>query len=122
GSDLEYEVGLLKAGEVKEIDLTVNATKAGEFANKAVITAASGAQKEAIAKIQILGDRITITRTGPKRRYVGRTASYSNTIANLSDAKISPVHVVEVIPAGMDFVEASAGGKFDPQKRTVTWS
>jgi uncharacterized repeat protein (TIGR01451 family) len=122
GSDLEYEVGTLKAGEVKEIDLTVNATKAGEFTNKAVISATGGLQKEAVTKVKIIGDRITITRTGPKRRYVGRTASFSNTIANQSDAKVAPVHVVEVIPAGMDFVEASQGGKFDPQKRTVTWA
>jgi uncharacterized repeat protein (TIGR01451 family) len=122
GSDLEYEVGTLKAGEVKEIDLTVNATKAGEFTNKAVISATGGLQAEAATKVKIIGDRITITRTGPKRRYVGRTASFSNTIANQSDAKVAPVHVVEVIPAGMDFVEASQGGKFDPQKRTVTWA
>jgi uncharacterized repeat protein (TIGR01451 family) len=122
GNDLEYEVGTLKAGEVKEIDLTVNATKAGEFTNKAILSSAGGVQKEADAKVKIIGDRLTITRTGPKRRYVGRTASFSNTIANQSDAKIAPVRVVEVIPAGMEFVEANAGGQFDPQKRTVTWA
>ena len=122
GNDLEYEVGTLKAGEVKEIDLTVNATKAGDFTNKAVVSAGGGLKKESAVKVKIIGDRLVITRTGPKRRYVGRTATYSNRIVNQSDAKVSPVHVVEVIPPGMDFVEASAGGKFDPQKRTVTWA
>jgi uncharacterized repeat protein (TIGR01451 family) len=122
GNDLEYEVGMLKAGEVKEIDLTVNAAKAGDFTNKAVLSANGGLQKEAAAPVKIIGDRLVITRTGPKRRYVGRTATYSNTVVNQSDAKISPVHVVEVVPAGMEFVEASAGGRFDPQKRTVTWA
>lgn len=122
GNDLEYEVGTLKAGEVKEIDLTVNAIKAGEFTNKAVLSTPGGAQKEAETKVKIIGDRLTITRTGPKRRYVGRTASFSNTVANQSDVKVAPVRVVEVIPAGMDFVEASANGQFDPQKRTVTWA
>ena len=47
GSDLEYEVGTLKAGESREIDLTVNAAQAGEFVNKAVISAGGGLQKEA---------------------------------------------------------------------------
>ncbi len=122
GNDLEYEVGTLKAGEVKELDLTVNATKAGEFTSKAILSAKGGLQKEAAAQLKIIGDRLTITRTGPKRRYVGRKAGYANTIANQSDAKVSPVRVVEVIPAGMDFVEANAGGQFDPQKRTVTWT
>ncbi len=122
GNDLEYEVGTLKAGEVKELDLTVNATKAGEFTNKAILSAAGGMQKEAGTKVKIIGDRLSITRTGPKRRYVGRTASYANTIVNQSEAKVAPVRVVEVIPAGMEFVEASAGGLFDPQKRTVTWA
>jgi uncharacterized repeat protein (TIGR01451 family) len=122
GNDLEYEVGTLKAGEVKELDLTVNATKAGEFTNKAILSAGGGVQKEKETKVKIIGDRLTITRTGPKRRYVGRTASFSNTIANQSDTKVAPVRVVEVVPAGMEFVEASAGGQFDPQKRTVTWA
>lgn len=122
GDDLEYEVGLLKAGEKKGIDLTVNAAKEGEFSNKAILTANGGLKSEATAKVKILGDRLTITRTGPKRRYVGRKAEYANTITNQSDTKVAPVRVVEVVPAGMEFVKANAGGQYDPKKRTVTWS
>ena len=122
GDDLEYEVGVLKAGEKKGIDLTVNAAKAGEFANKAIVTAAGGLKLESTAKVKILGDRLTITRTGPKRRYVGRRAEFANTIANQSEKTVAPVRVVEVIPAGMEFVKASAGGQFDPNARTVTWA
>ncbi len=122
GNDLEYEVGMLKAGETKEIDLTVNATKAGKFSNKAVVSAKGGLQKEAIAKVSIIGERLNITRTGPKRRYVGRLAAFSNTVANTSETHVAQVRVVEELPPGLDFVQASNGGKYDPQKRTVTWA
>lgn len=122
GDDLEYEVGLLKAGEKKEIDLTLNAAKAGEFSTKALLVGAGGLKTETSAKVKILGDRLTITRTGPKRRYVGRRASYSNTLVNQSERKVQAVRVVESVPAGMEFVKASAGGQFDPNNRTVTWT
>lgn len=122
GDDLEYEVGLLKAGEKKEIDLTVNAAKAGEFSNTAMLVGSGGLKAEASAKVKILGDRLTITRTGPKRRYVGRQASYSNTVANQSDRKVQGVRVIETVPPGMEFVQASAGGQYDPNQRTVTWT
>ena len=122
GEDLEYEVGTLKAGESKEIDLTVSAAQAGQFVNKAVISAGGGLQKEATSNLKIIGDRLTITRTGPKRRYIGRMAEYSNTITNQSDTQVAGFQVAEIVPAGMDFVKATAGGKFDPDKRTVTWA
>ncbi len=122
GGDLEYEVGTLKAGESREIDLTVSAAAAGEFVNKAVISASGGLQEEATSNLKIIGDRLKITRTGPKRRYIGRLAAFSNTIANQSDTNVAGFQVVEAVPAGLDFVKATAGGKFDPDKRTVTWA
>lgn len=122
GDDLEYEVGTLKAGEKKGIDLTVNAAKAGQFENKAILTAGGGLKAESTVNVKILGDRLTITRTGPKRRYVGRRAEYANTIVNQSEKKVAPVRVVEVVPAGMEFVKASAGGQYNPNERTVSWA
>ncbi len=122
GNDLEYEVGTLKSGDSKEINLTVKASKAGEFTNKAVVSANGVRKKEATAMVNIIGDRLKITRTGPKRRYVGRLAKYSNTITNKSDTHVGKFNVLEVLPEGMDFVEASQGGKYDPQKRTVSWA
>ncbi|MCA9070042.1 MAG: hypothetical protein KDA84_14015, partial [Planctomycetaceae bacterium] len=81
-----------------------------------------GLKSEASTQVKILGDRLTITRTGPKRRYVGRRASYSNTIVNQSERKVQGVRVVESVPTGMELVQASAGGQYDPNNHTVSWT
>lgn len=121
GKDLEYEIGTVPPGESQAVTLRTAAVKAGSFTNTAVITAAGGLKSEAAADVEVADQAVSVTRQGPKRRYVGRPAMYSNVVRNGSDQPVRGVKVVEQVPQGMEFVSATHGGQFDPDKRTIAW-
>nr|MDQ3329642.1 hypothetical protein [Planctomycetota bacterium] len=121
GNDLEYEVGDLPPGKTEAVTLRVAAVKPGSFKNTAVLTATGGLKSEAVAAVNVSNRKVTVTRQGPKRRYVGRPAMYANTVKNASQESVSGVKVLEQVPPGLEFVQASHGGQFDADKRTVAW-
>lgn len=121
GRDLEYEVGTLAPGETDTVVLRVATTKAGQFENSATLTAAGGLKTETNATVAVEAQALSVTRQGPVRRYVGRPAMFANVVKNASDRTARNVAVIEQVPSGMNFVEASHGGKFDPATRQVTW-
>ncbi len=121
GNDLEYEVGKLPPGEWREIKLALTAAKVGAAVNKAVATADGGVKSEAKVSVEIYGTKLAVKRTGPTRRYIERTAIYTNTVTNDSQRPIETVTVSEVVPEGFEFAEASDGGQYHPGSRTVAW-
>ncbi len=121
GSDLEYEVGRLPAGASREIALTLTAAKVGPAINSVIVTADGGLSVQEKAEITVKGPDLVIRRRGPKQRYVGRTGTWSNAVTNDSDRLITNATVVEAVPVGMEFVSATQGGQYDPNRRTVTW-
>jgi uncharacterized repeat protein (TIGR01451 family) len=121
GNDLEYEVGTLPPGKTEAVTLRVAAIKPGSFKNSAMLTAKGGLKSEAVADVEIADQKVSVTRQGPKRRYVGRPAMYANTVKNNSQEIVSGVKVLEQVPAGLEFVQASHDGQFDADKRTIAW-
>lgn len=121
GNDLEYEVGTLAAGKSLDVKLTLVATKPGTVINRVVITADGGLSTEARAKVEVIGSQFSVTRSGPSRAIIGRATTYTNTISNDFDNLIKAATVVETLPEGVEFVEATDGGSFDPDKRLVIW-
>ena len=121
GDDLEYEVGELKAGQIREVTLDVAVVKPGPAINRAIATATGGISTEAKSALDVLGSSISLSRTGPKRRYAGRSAGYVNVVTNAGDEAITDLRLEEELPKGMDFLSATEGGKYDQQTRIVTW-
>jgi uncharacterized repeat protein (TIGR01451 family) len=121
GNDLEYLVGTLPAGKSQDVKLTLTAAQIGETVNRVVVNADGGVFAEAEAAVEIVGTRLVVTRTGPKRRFLRRPAVYTNTVTNTSDRPLDGATLLETIPPGMDFIEASDGGQYNAAKRTVAW-
>ena len=121
GDDLEYRIGTLAAGKSESISLTMTVAKPGRLTNRAYITAAGGVRLEAKSVVRVTASKLVIARTGPKRRLLGRVAVYQNMVTNGSTETVGNTTLVESVPAGMDFVSASAGGVFDRKKRVVAW-
>ena len=121
--DLEYDLGKLRAGEAREVALTLVAAAPGplELDCELVTTGdATVAPARAVAAFDVRDRQLALTRTGPRTRFVGRVGSYVNVVTNRSDLPAPPVRVVEVIPAGFKF-DRSPDGRFDPNTRQVTW-
>lgn len=122
GDDLEYEVGTLPAGESREVQLTLTAAQQGRTVNRAVVTADGGLSVQAEAPIEVVGPSLSVKRAGPKRLFLGKSGVFTNTVTNTGSNPIGNITLVETVPDGLDFVSASAAGKFNSQKRTVTWN
>lgn len=122
GDDLEYEIGTLPAGKMKEVQLELTAAQAGRTVNRAVVTADGNLTEEAVVQLEVVGATLNVSRTGPKRLYPNKTGSYTNTVMNPDTTAISNVKIVETVPAGMEFVDASDGGQYNAAKRSVTWT
>ncbi|MCR9197451.1 MAG: hypothetical protein NXI04_02295 [Planctomycetaceae bacterium] len=121
GRDLEYEIGTLPAGQQREIVLAVVASEAGDYTAQAEVTGSGGAKDQAAWRTNIIGAQLQIIRRGPKRRFVGRTATYENIVSNETNFDAVDAQVSEFVPEGMKFVSANKGGQYDPATRTVVW-
>lgn len=122
GNDLEYEIGTLPAGKSEEVTLSMRVVQGGTLTNRAILTADGGVRVEAKSVLTVDVPKLVITRSGPKKKYVGLKAVYQNLVTNNSPGTVNAVTVTEVVPPGMDFVEASEGGTFDAAQRQVVWN
>ncbi len=121
GNDLEYEIGMLKAGEKRDIELEMDVLAAGRVVNLASVAINEKTTQEVKNTIRILESMLDLSRSGPKTRHVGRVATYVNKITNATSLPMQNLTVSEVIPAGLTFVEAT-DGQYDSSHRVVTWS
>ena len=62
---------------------------------------------------------LSVTKTGPEVRYVGRPVVYEITVSNKGDAPARETTLVDDLPENTTFVEASHGGRAAEGK--VTW-
>lgn len=121
GDDLEYKIDLLAVGASKTVKLTLTTTQPGEIVNVADATADGDIKVAAQAKVTVTGSRLVVQRTGPQRRFVGYPAEFKNEVSNRSKETVVNAMLVEKLPAGMEFVEASTGGQYNAVQRTVAW-
>jgi len=122
GDDLEYLIGQLPAGKTEEVKLVLTAAQAGPTVNRVVVTADGNVAEEAQVPLEVVGPSLVVVREGPKRLFPNKTGTYSNTVTNPGLSPVTSVSVVETVPAGMEFVEASDGGAYNAAKRSVTWT
>ena len=122
GSDLEYEIGLLKGGEKKEITLAVTARQVGQHENQATIKSSAGMTADARTSLKVIPAVMSLSRSGPSRRFVGHQAKFDSVLINNTQRTLTNVTVVEQIPEGFEFQSASDGGVYHRSQRTVSWT
>jgi len=59
---------------------------------------------------------LTITKTGAKRQYLGRSVTYDLTVANKGDGPAQNTIIEDIIPPGVTNIEATAGAQFAGSK------
>ena len=119
--DLQYDVGPLPAGESRAVTLTLAADAPGPLRFDCELSAADAPAVSTAAAVEVRERQLTLTRRGPRTRFVGRAGTFVNTVRNASDAPSAPVTITEVVPAAFAYDRSTAGGRFDPAARTVTW-
>jgi len=121
GPELEYEVGDLKPGETRQLELTMKAVKAGRFTNSLFARGEGAARAECKSEIEIIAPILELQVDGPKRRYLDRQATYTVSVSNPGTAAATKVDLLTHLPPGLKFVEANNDGQYDAQTRCVHW-
>jgi uncharacterized repeat protein (TIGR01451 family) len=122
GDEIEYELGTLPSGEVREIKLELAARGAGAQKNYAQVMADGGLRHAAELPIRVLEPQLAVTKTGPKKRYLERPATYSIEVTNPGSAAASRISVIDEVPDGLVLVQATEEGVISPDKKSVRWA
>ena len=121
GSDLEYQVGNLKPGETRKLDLALVANRAGATTNLLTARGDGSLHDEKKLDLEVLAPKLDVVMEGPKRRYLERQATYQLSVSNPGTAPARQVELIASLPGGLKFVRANNSGYYDESTRTVRW-
>lgn len=123
GGLIEAELPMVKAGEVRTVELKLGAAKSG-LQNLQIITAADGSpDATAKASVNVVEPMLVVRQAGPGKCLVGGTdPTFEIELTNPGTAATDPVQLHSVLPDGFDFASASDGGAVATgNARTVSW-
>lgn len=110
-SKLVFDAGTLATGQSRQFSTTLKASKTGKYVNKAVASSAGGLRVESETTTIVRQPVLAISKTGPEKRYLGRSVAYEITVTNKGDAPAKNLVLEDQLPLGVKFVSASNGGK-----------
>ena len=122
GQELEFEVGTLKPGESRELELGLVAAAAGQVTNVITAHAEANLESEARTELEIIAPQLQVSMNGPKRRYLERNATHNISVTNPGTAAAKDIELAAALPKELKFVEANNGGQYDAATHSVHWS
>lgn len=122
GRQLEYEVGTLRPGESKRLELALKADKAGLIENTIVVRGDGNLSASHRVQVEVIAPQLEVDVSGPKKRFLQRQATYTVSVANPGTAPARDVELVAYLPRGMKFVESDSQGQYDSAQHAVFWS
>jgi uncharacterized repeat protein (TIGR01451 family) len=122
GSELEYEIGVLRPGESKRLELILKADKPGVVQNTIIVRGEGNLTATHQVQIEVVAPQLQVGVDGPKKRFLQRQATYTVSVANPGTAAARDVELVAYLPRGMKFVDTDSEGQYDPRQHAVFWS
>jgi len=119
-SKLLFDAGTLETGQSRQFTAELKASKTGKYVNKAVASSAGGLKAESETTTIVRQPVLAISKTGPEKRYLGRSVEYEITVTNKGDAPAKDLVLKDQLPSGVKFVSASDRGKVVAGK--VQWN
>ncbi len=103
---LEYVLGDIHPGELEQIEVELIALRRGRVCNLATAKSDNALQVSDEACTLIVEPRATLTKTGPSKSWVGKTAPYQLTVNNPGDTVLTNIVVSDRAPLGTSIVDA----------------
>ncbi|MGI9427664.1 MAG: hypothetical protein ACR2NM_03320, partial [Bythopirellula sp.] len=122
GPALEFEVGTLRPGESRRMELLLTAEQAGRIHNVMTARADASLQVDASCEFDVIAPELQLSIEGPQRRFLERPATYRVSVDNPGTASAKDVQLVTHLPKGMQFVSANNMGEYDSSSHSVHWS
>jgi len=122
GPALEFELGTLRAGESRRLELVLTAEQAGQVDNVMTARADANLQVQASCQFEVIAPVLQLTVDGPQRRYLERPATYQVNVDNPGTASAKEVQLVTHLPKGLQFVSANNMGQYNTATHSIHWS
>ncbi|MEX2140859.1 MAG: hypothetical protein WD894_16465 [Pirellulales bacterium] len=122
GAPTKHQIGTIKAGDSKVIEVELTARQAGQVVIHAAATAEGGLQAEVTEEVTVRRAELALKIVGAKARYAGTVASYHVEVVNSGNAPAEDVQVVAALPAGAKFLNATSGGQASADGAKVHWT
>ena len=110
----------LGPGESRSATLNLVAQREGSFTNRAQASAEGGLRAQAAHTVQVMQPRLSVRQTGPVAKYVRGKVIWQIIVQNQGTSELRNVVIRDLIPAEVQFLEASDGGQ--PQGAEVVWN
>jgi uncharacterized repeat protein (TIGR01451 family) len=107
---LTWKLGALGPGETKRVQFWAIAPQPGTFRDQAEVTA-GGVRQQGHAEVVVGEAKLTVAKTGPARRAVGRPTAYRITVRNTGTLPLGGVQIIDWVPREIAFLRADNGGR-----------
>ncbi|MFM1996821.1 MAG: Large cysteine-rich periplasmic protein OmcB precursor [Planctomycetota bacterium] len=122
GHELEFDVGQLKPGESRTIDLVLGSRGPGVHTARFAARADGQLESDQPVRLEVTAPTLELTTEMPSRRYLQRPATCTLSMINAGTAPARAVELVVQLPAGMKFVRANHAGWYEERSHRVLWS
>ena len=117
-----YQLGVLPAGETKNIDIELTARQAGELSIQVEAKGDAGIHAELAEKVQVRRAGLDVTVEGPKLQYVGATGVYVIRVRNSGNAPATNIHFTATVPPGVKYTGGIEGAAPTPRATSCNGS
>jgi len=121
GNELEYQIGTLRPGQSKQLQLRLLAKTAGIIQNILTVRGKGQIENRSIEPMRIVAPALQVSLRGPAIRYLDRQTTYSVEVLNPGTASARNVELVAYLPKGLKFVSTDHHGEYDDSEHAVYW-
>ena len=121
-SEITRDIGILSAGSTATEVFTFTAKEPGSATNIARATGGTNLKEEVRCDITIEKPSIAIKKSGPEKRFLGTTATYTIEVSNPGSAATSGVFVRDTLPNGFTFESSTPPGNRQANSNEVSWN
>jgi uncharacterized repeat protein (TIGR01451 family) len=122
GRELEFDVGQLRPGESRTIDLVLGTRGPGVHAARLAARADGGVEVVHQLPIEVTAPTLELAVDMPLRRFLQRPATCTIAMTNAGTAQARAVELAAQLPPGMKFVKANNAGWHDDRTHRVLWN
>jgi uncharacterized repeat protein (TIGR01451 family) len=122
GAELEFDVGQLRPGDSKTIELVLGTRSPGRAPARFVARADGGIEIDQPLPLPVTAPTLEVTIDMPARRFLQRPATCTISMVNAGTASARAVELAAQLPAGVKFVRANHAGWHDERTNRVLWN
>lgn len=121
GSELEFPIGTLRAGETRQLKLKLHAASAGQVLFPVVARGDGQLLTRNEIAFEVIAPELQVNIQGPRIRYLDRPATHTVKVGNTGTATAYNISLVMQLPRALKFVSTDHHGRYEPQQHSVYW-